>query len=228
SDSADAFVTGVKPPPQEPQIELRNFDPTSGLASFTVRGVSVQASGAWVGVIPSYIHHGDEVLNDQHDVAWTWVMPGDNQYTLAVPADQAYDLRLHPCWPGCYESAHIPLAAPRPRLTDATQPGASLTLSAGRKAIPGQFSVTVASPYPLGASAWVGVIPAGIPHGTEAVNDAHDISYVYVEGITQDTVMLPVPLEDGVYDVRLNSTDDNGVELASARFSVRGGSFMLP
>lgn len=65
--------------------------------------------------------------------------------------------------------------------------------------------------------AWVGVVPASVPHGKEEENDAHDLCFFYLNS-GKDT--LVAPKEVGDYDVRMNSDDSNGVELASRSFKV--------
>lgn len=65
--------------------------------------------------------------------------------------------------------------------------------------------------------AWVGVVPSSVPHGKEEENDAHDLCYFYLDS-GKDTLVAPP--EPGDYDVRMNSDDNNGVELASRSFKV--------
>ena len=81
-----------------------------------------------------------------------------------------------------------------------------------------QIDVTVLATG-LDASAWVGVVPGAIEHGSEATNDDNDLGYVQVE---QGTLVLVAPKEVGDYDVRLNDNDDGktGKEVASRSFKV--------
>lgn len=76
--------------------------------------------------------------------------------------------------------------------------------------------------YPLFDSAWIGVIPQGVPHGSEEIGDDQDLFYQYVEDAKYDSnsrlyVELDVPETAGNYDVRMYSSDDSeeGTELAS-------------
>lgn len=66
--------------------------------------------------------------------------------------------------------------------------------------------------------AWIGILPVDAPHGSEYEADAYDVSYEYVSDIS-GTVTLYAPGE-GVWDVRLYSSDSGGYELASATFQV--------
>lgn len=79
------------------------------------------------------------------------------------------------------------------------------------------FNTSVA----FASNAWIGIIPSNIPHGSEDVNDQHDISYVYVKGEKEGIKEMAAPTTPSVYDVRFNDTDNNGKEIASVTFTVR-------
>lgn len=81
-----------------------------------------------------------------------------------------------------------------------------------------QIKVTLnldAIDVPLAEDAWVGIVPADTPHGSETENDAVDIDYAYVSNAEDGVVMLEAPYDAGHYDIRLFSTDADGVELDS-------------
>ncbi|PDH25261.1 MAG: hypothetical protein CND29_00680 [Marine Group II euryarchaeote MED-G36] len=67
--------------------------------------------------------------------------------------------------------------------------------------------------------AWIGVIPAEIPHGDEAVNDEHDVSYKYLQGATIGEFSFPNP-GLGDWTIRLHDKDEGGSELAYVEFNV--------
>ena len=67
--------------------------------------------------------------------------------------------------------------------------------------------------------AWIGIVPAEIPHGDEAVNDQHETSYKYLEGRTSGAFSLPNP-GPGEWTLRLHDTDNNGREIAYVAFEV--------
>ncbi len=78
----------------------------------------------------------------------------------------------------------------------------------------------------IDSTAWVGVVPSSVPHGSEEINDRSDISYVYlVPGVRQ--YILPIPDQRGIelFDLRVNSRDSGGIEVAHTRFFAgrRGG-----
>jgi hypothetical protein len=68
--------------------------------------------------------------------------------------------------------------------------------------------------------AWIGVIPTAVPHGSEAENDRHDLSYQYLSGQTAGEMAFGAPDAPGAYDLRLHDTDIDGRELASVSFRV--------
>ena len=61
----------------------------------------------------------------------------------------------------------------------------------------------------LDDSAWIGVVPAGIAHGDEAVNDQHDIEFRHLEGRTIGGFTFANP-GVGDWSIRLNDDDDSG------------------
>jgi hypothetical protein len=86
---------------------------------------------------------------------------------------------------------------------------------------PIQVHFTASSDFP--ASAWVGIIPSDVPHGSEVTNDAHDIAYYHLNNQTSGTLTFTAPAQPGAYDLRMNDTDDiaqNGHEVASVSFTV--------
>lgn len=65
-------------------------------------------------------------------------------------------------------------------------------------------------------NAWIGIIPADVPHGSEEKNDEFDTDYFYFEGkASGDTFSFENDyLEPGKYTLRINESDDGGAELA--------------
>ena len=78
------------------------------------------------------------------------------------------------------------------------------------------------APVGLPNDAWIGIIPSHIPHGSEFQNDQYDVTYQYLNGQTEGELTFNVPVQGGNYDFRMNSSDQNGTELASASFTVEG------
>lgn len=170
---------------------------------------------AWVGMIPSDIPHGSEDRNDQHDLAYHY-LDGKQSGTFEFVAPSKtgnYDFRLN-------DSDHKgnELSSVTFTVVDAS---ASLSLNKTVFTPGEQMWVTFKTSVAFASNAWIGIIPANIPHGNEDVNDQHDISYVYVEGEKEGIKEMEAPTVPGVYDVRLNDTDDHGKEIASVTFTVR-------
>lgn len=97
--------------------------------------------------------------------------------------------------------------------------GGTLSLDKTRFA-PGESIVvrfTASANWP--SDAWVGIIPASIPHGNEAVNDQHDITYQYLGKRTAGSLTFTAP-GSGNWDFRLHDTDGGGKEFASVTFTV--------
>jgi hypothetical protein len=100
---------------------------------------------------------------------------------------------------------------------------ASATLSLNKTSYtPGErMWVSFKTSVAFASNAWIGIIPSEVPHGNESVNDDNDISYVYVKGEKEGVKEMRAPTQPGVYDVRLNDSDDNGKEIASVTFTVQ-------
>ncbi len=69
-------------------------------------------------------------------------------------------------------------------------------------------------------SAWLGIVPADIPHGDEFVNDDADIEYIYIAEYDGSEFIFNSDIEPGNYTVRLNDNDSGGAELAWCAFTV--------
>ena len=85
-----------------------------------------------------------------------------------------------------------------------------------------EIRIHFTAPRHFSRDAWIGIIPSHIQHGSEAVNDRHDISYEYIEKRTSGVIILQAPREPGSYDVRMHDTDNNGREVYSVSFNVGG------
>jgi hypothetical protein len=88
-----------------------------------------------------------------------------------------------------------------------------------------QLSFNAPSSYP--ENAWIGIVPSNIEHGSEAVNDKHDLTYQYLKKRTSGSLSFKVPAQEGNYDFRMHDTDNNGREVASVSFVVSTSSATL-
>lgn len=179
-------------------------------------GASGLASNAWVGIVPAHVPHGDESVNDRHDVAYQYLREraaGTLEFT-APTAPGAYDFRLHDTDSSGREVASVEFTV---RAADA---GSASLRMAKASLLPGEsFDVEFSAPN-LPDNAWVGIVPAHVPHGDESVNDRHDVAYRYLRGATSGTLSLVAPIEPGSWNVRLHDTDSNGRELTHVTFEV--------
>ncbi len=78
------------------------------------------------------------------------------------------------------------------------------------------------APANLPGNAWVGIVPSTVPHGSEAENDNNDLTFQYLSKKTQGTLTFKAPTAPGLYDFRMNDSDNSGKEIASVSFSVSG------
>ncbi len=171
--------------------------------------------GAWAGIVPSGIPHGDEGVNDQHDVDYKYVRDtADGTLELRTPATPgSWDVRLHDTDRSGREIASVTFAV--------TTPGARVWLDRQDYLAGQKMAVHFSATSELGQRAWVGIVPSEVAHGSSAENDRHDVDYKYVSGKSEGTVQLNAPSREGNWDVRLNdSASSDGTEIASATFSV--------
>lgn len=90
-----------------------------------------------------------------------------------------------------------------------------------------QIVVTLKANLPeIAANAWIGVIPAGIEHGSEATNDKHDLQYRYVRDQKEQVLFFNAPENDGIYTLRFNDSDNNGTEIDFLTFEVNRQSWI--
>ncbi|WP_459925856.1 hypothetical protein, partial [Desulfatiferula olefinivorans] len=86
---------------------------------------------------------------------------------------------------------------------------------------PGEaITVSFNAPNNFADNAWIGIIPSHIQHGSEAVNDSHDLAYQHLKKRTSGTLTFKAPSTEGSYDFRMHDTDSNGREVASVSFTV--------
>lgn len=112
---------------------------------------------------------------------------------------------------------------------------ATITLRKGIYAPGEEIYVGFTASADFADNAWIGIIPSNVPHGREAVNDQHDIAYMYLHKKASGMLTFTAPFQEGTYDFRMHNTDSSdGVEVASVSFTVQGSlapqqaSMMLP
>jgi hypothetical protein len=175
-------------------------------------------SDAWIGIIPSGIQHGSEAVNDQHDITYQYIKKRTHGVMVfTAPGEGQWDLRMHDTDSNGREVASVSFTV-----------GSAASVSSDAKLT---LSKTVFSPgetirvefhgnsnWP--SDAWIGIIPSGIQHGSEAINDQHDITYQYLNKRTHGVMEFAAP-GPGQWDLRMHDTDSNGREITSVSFTVR-------
>ncbi len=170
-------------------------------------------SNAWVGIIPSNIPHGSEAVNDSHDLSYQYIRGcTSGVLVFTAPRQQgSYDFRMN-------DSGKEVASTSFSVVVDLS--GVQLLLSKTRFAPGEEIQVSFVASPSFASNAWVGIIPSNISHGSEAVNDSHDLSYQYLSGRTSGTLIFSAPMQIGSYDLRMHDTDSNGREVYSVSFEV--------
>lgn len=81
------------------------------------------------------------------------------------------------------------------------------------------MAVTYAVNEPVQENGWLGIIPENVPAGSEAVNDQHDVTYIYLKKNMNGSIQLKIPENTprGRYVLRVFDTDSNGKQLAESK-----------
>lgn len=180
---------------------------------------------AWIGIVPSSIPHGSEKVNDQHDLTYQYIQKRSSG-TMAFNAPTtpgSFDIRFNDTDNNGLELAFVSftVAAQAPAPPPAVS-GSEASLRLDKNSFkPGEaIKVYFTAPSHYAANAWIGIIPSQIAHGSEALNDQHDMAYQYISKRTSGEMTFNAPLKSGSYDFRMNDTDNNGREVASITFFV--------
>ena len=175
---------------------------------------------AWVGLYPS------SARNQDHAGRWRWLrdidvnnvtLPGQpaGKWSIRVFKDGGYKLedRLDFEISSPLQQSSTPTSS-----SDIVAGNAIITTSKSTYTIDEGVDFSFTAPK-LPDDAWIGIVPVAIPHGDEAVNDSHDISYAHLAGRTKGDITLPNP-GLGTWTLRLHDTDNNGRELTHVVFEV--------
>ena len=159
---------------------------------------------AWVGIVPSDTVHNSEDAADEVDSDYEYLEGSKSgTKTLMAPSDVGnYDVRIYTSdQTDADELGYASFAV--------TTSSATIELDKVQYSAGSTITVTFSGASDLESTAWVGVIPSTIEHGSEATNDENDTSYAYLGGKASGTVTLVAPSEPGNYDVRLSESDDS-------------------
>jgi len=78
------------------------------------------------------------------------------------------------------------------------------------------------------SNAWVGIIPSKVPHGSEQVNDRHDISYRYLKNQTSGTLVFNAPVQAGTTTCACTTRTTTAAKSPRFRSAWRDFSYHLP
>jgi hypothetical protein len=187
----------------------------------TFSGAGGYASNAWIGIIPSGVDHGREAVNDQYDLTYQYLRgKPSGQLAFTAPVKPGpYDFRMHDTDNNGREVASVSFTVTQRAEGEAVS-NANLRLDRTVFSPSASASVHFTASGAFPRNAWVGIIPSHVAHGSEAVNDGHDLTYQYLNGRTSGTLTFTVPKTPGEYDFRMHDSDNNGREVASVSFSV--------
>ncbi|MEZ0374468.1 MAG: hypothetical protein ACAI44_35600 [Candidatus Sericytochromatia bacterium] len=176
---------------------------------------------AWVGIVPSDVAHGQEEVNDQHDLAYQRLEDRNSailEFT-APSLEKALDFRLNDSEASGRELVSLSFVVTRELPPEERQAVAIILPKTQFK--PGEtVKLQFRAPGSFLSSAWLGIVPANVPHGEESENDKFDKSYEYLEGKTSGELSFNMPEEPGSYDFRMHDRDDSGKEACYQTFTV--------
>jgi hypothetical protein len=232
-----SFTVGPAAPPAPPapavaagrlQLDKGRFAPSEQIrVRFTAS--AGYADNAWVGIIPSTVAHGKEAVNDRYDLTYQYLRKrtGGTLTFTAPRKPGAYDFRMHDTDSNGREVASVSftvasaaLPAPTARPVAPAAGSGSLRLDQFSFAPGTRIEAHFTASAGYADNAWVGIIPSSVPHGREAVNDRHDLTYQYLRKRTGGTLVFQAPRKPGNYDLRMHDTDSNGREVANVAFTV--------
>ena len=172
---------------------------------------------AWIGIVPSYIPHGDEAVNDQHDTSFRYLEGRTSGgFNLSNPGPGEWTLRLHDSDNNGNELAYVPFTVSG----GVAHP--SISIASGDRVPLDEPLVISFSGSDTSETAWIGVYGEGVAHehhnGNWKYLNGHQSppSFTTPEGnmTFQPSDMFDTP---GRYQARLFA--DNGYEMiAQARF----------
>jgi outer membrane protein OmpA-like peptidoglycan-associated protein len=169
--------------------------------TYSTGGLTKRAG--WIGVIPSGTAHGNASVNDSVDVDYQYISQPEGTMTFQAPLKPgSWDFRMNQSSEeGDKELASVTFEVvavdykTSMKINKTTfTPGEEITLD-----------WSVASQLPK--NAWIGVVPSNIEHGSEPINDQHDVDYQYVSEQKSGSLKFKAPEKAGKWDFRLNDAD---------------------
>lgn len=150
-------------------------------------------SNAWIGIIPSDIPHGDEKVNDQHDLTYQYLngkIQGEMIFTAPSEPGE-YDFRMHDTDSNGKEIASVSFKVASP------QPSLSLN---NTEFTPGETIIVTFSNTTMNQKDWIGLYK-------KDASDRDYLTWKYTEGKKEGSLTFDVPSEPGEYDARFFVND---------------------
>lgn len=175
---------------------------------------------AWVGLFPSDVPHGSALESAGNTLDHRY-LDGATSGVLEFAAPMilgSYDLRMYSGGTDGVEAAVVTFTVSDTGMDHVLQSEMRLE---HRNFLAGE-SIEVfftASPDTTD-SAWIGIVPSGIGHGSEAVNDQEAIEKQYLQGREAGILVFTAPDYFAEYDVRFNDSDESGSEVYYLTFRV--------
>lgn len=217
-EETPTFKKPSSPPPWM-TISKELFQPGEEII-LEYEGTEDLAASAWIGIVPSYVPHGKEKMNSAHALTRQTlggIVKGSLKFTApAFPGD--YDIRFNDSETEGKEIASVKFTVEG----EVVQPTLKIPKRSYRPGESIEIEFQVPGYFPR--NAWIGILPTSVEHGSEEVSDRERLSQKYLEGSPSGVITLYAPSEEGDYDIRMNDSDVEGVEVASETFSVKAES----
>ncbi|MGF1627079.1 MAG: discoidin domain-containing protein [Alphaproteobacteria bacterium] len=147
------------------------------------------------------------------------VAAGEFRFLAPEPGD--YEIRVLLAGTFNAVAARLPVRVEGPLAPPAPQgvPGLSLAQSVYAAGEPMLVGFAAPADYP--DQAWIGLMPAEVPHGSEAVNEGARIEWQFIGTERTGQLGFVAPSTPGRYDFRLHDGDQPGaLEVVSVAFTV--------
>lgn len=171
-------------------------------------------SRSWIGILPADVPGGDVKRNASHDLDHEELdLRTSGEIDFEAPLEPGrYELRMNQLYP---EKREVASAA-----FEVWEPPPSVGFTRRRFAPDEPLRARFVAWKVYYKSSWIGIVPADVPHGSEKVNDRHELQSRKLEGRTTGVVEFDRRPDPGRYELRMNRTGKRGGEVASAAFQV--------
>ncbi len=162
----------------------------------------------WIGIVPSNIQHGNETVNDKHDLSFVYINSGKDSISLTAPSEEGfYDLRLHDSDFGGKELGYISFEVKK---EIKTLPVITTNKNVYR---PGEeIKATFKNAPAKTTRDWIGVYK-------ESSDESGYLSWQYLDGNSEGELSFIAPRDEGDYNLRM--FDDDSYNTIAMSESIR-------